>query len=111
LFNSRPFLRLFVGLATEAGAGPADVHSYRLLKAIGVALYSLQPISVPGFAYAYVEAISHRSLMPRLLLSPPGSQGVALFESLLLSLLKFLEPYLRTSALMTDGMKTLYKVC
>ena len=49
--------------------------------------------------------------MPRLLLSPPGSQGVALFESLLLSLLKFLEPYLRTSALMTDGMKTLYKVC
>lgn len=34
---------------------------------------------------------------------------MALFESLLLSLLKFLEPYLRTSALMTDGMKTLYK--
>ena len=40
------------------------------LKAIAATLHALQPVRVPGFAFAWLELASHRSLMPRLLQVP-----------------------------------------
>ena len=51
----------------------------RYLKAICLALYTVQPISVPGFAFSWLEIIAHRTLVPRMLLAPQG-QGSALYE-------------------------------
>ena len=68
----------------------------------------LQPLRVPGFAFAWLELISHRSFMPKLLLAP-GHKGWSHFQRLLVALLRFLEPYLRNAEL-TDAVRLLYKV-
>ncbi|EFJ39979.1 hypothetical protein VOLCADRAFT_108387 [Volvox carteri f. nagariensis] len=81
----------------------------RYLRACGVALHALQPLSVPGFAFGWLELISHRSFMPRVLTAPLAS-GWPLFASLLIALLRFLEPYLRAADL-SESIKQLYKGC
>ena len=85
------------GSQGTAGAG-AGSQPPRYLRSIGLALLMLQPGSVPGFAYAYLEVLSHRCFMPRLLMAPGGA-GWPLFEALLLGLLSFLEPALRAAEL------------
>jgi CCR4-NOT transcription complex subunit 1 len=72
-----------------------------------MALLMMQPGSVPGFAYAYLEVISHRCFMPRLLMAANGS-GWPLYEALLVGLLHFLEPSLRTAEL-AEPLRLLYK--
>jgi CCR4-NOT transcription complex subunit 1 len=112
-FNCRPYLRLLVGLATEVGGGEAAIGStpepgsMRLLRLIGLTLLALQPTTVPGFAFAYLELLSHRSFMPRLLMAPQQG-GWQLFEALLVGLLQFLEPGLRAAEL-TEPLRLLYK--
>ena len=70
--------------------------------------YWLQPLRVPGFAFAWLELMSQRKLMPKLLLAP-NHKGWPSFQRLLLALLRFLEPYLRNAEL-TDAVRLLYKV-
>ena len=71
--------------------------------------HELQPLHVPGFAFAWLDLMSHRNLMPKLLLAP-SHKGWPAFQRLLLALLRFLEPYLRNAEL-TDAVRLLYKVC
>ena len=52
---------------------------HRYLSAVGLALYRLQPISVPGFAFSWLEVVAHRTLLPRML-APGNGQGSALYE-------------------------------
>ncbi|GIL66130.1 hypothetical protein Vafri_19725 [Volvox africanus] len=137
-FNARPYLRIWVGLMSELGVMPgshaaaataaaaatnnveatnagtpspaADQASQlRYLQACGTALRAVQPLSVPGFAFGWLELISHRSFMPRVLTAPLAS-GWPLFASLLIALLRFLEPYLRAADL-SESIKQLYKGC
>ena len=42
-------------------------------------MYNIQPISVPGFAFSWLEIVAHRTFMPRMLLAPHG-QGSVLYE-------------------------------
>ena len=70
---------------------------------------AVQPLRVPGSAFAWLELISPRNLMPKLLLAP-NHKGWPSFQRLLLALLRFLEPYLRNAEL-TDAVRLLYKVC
>lgn len=130
----------------------------------------LQPLSAPGFSLCWLEAVSHRAIMPRLLRAPQAqvgcfcsvlnlqtcntclscvlwhevlqhtcmheldvphaattkeallqrtlinvsttfcvfsTQGWALYESLLVALLRFMEPYLRVAEL-SAAMRTMY---
>eukprot|EP00878_Enallax_costatus_P004430 GHUV01004670.1.p1 GENE.GHUV01004670.1~~GHUV01004670.1.p1 ORF type:complete len:958 (+),score=366.58 GHUV01004670.1:54-2876(+) len=120
-FNARPYLRLLLGLASELGpledsaaaqqaagaASTAAVGSPRYLRCVGMALLMVQPGSVPGFAYAYLDIVSHRCFMPRLLMAANGS-GWPLYEALLVGLLHFLEPALRAAEL-ADPLRLLYK--
>lgn len=71
-------------------------------------MHGLQPLRVPGFAFAWLDLMSHRNLMPKLLLAP-SHKGWPNFQRLLLALLRFLEPYLRNAEL-TDAVRLLYKV-
>jgi CCR4-NOT transcription complex subunit 1 len=120
-FNGRPYLRLLLGLASELGpleeaaaaaaaaaqAGTTVQPPPRYLRCLGLALLMLQPSSVPGFGYAYLEVLSHRCFMPRLLMAPGGA-GWPLFEALLIGLLHFLEPALRAAEL-AEPLRLLYK--
>ena len=71
------------------------------------AFHSLQPLRVPGWSFAWLELISHRSFMPKLLLSN-SQKGWPLVQRLLVDLFKFMEPYLRNAEL-SDPVRLLYK--
>jgi len=72
----------------------------------GSALHVVQPCVVPGFAFAWLQLISHRMFLSNLMILP-NDKGWALAHQLLIDLFIFLEPHLR-SADMNDAVKHLY---
>ncbi|KIK34511.1 hypothetical protein CY34DRAFT_17670 [Suillus luteus UH-Slu-Lm8-n1] len=59
---------------------------------------SLRPTYYPGFALSWLCLVSHRLFMPKLLLSE-NREGWSAFHKLLLSLFKFLAPFLKEADL------------
>jgi CCR4-NOT transcription complex subunit 1 len=108
-FNPRPFFRMFIGLYMEILESNAadEVIMIPSLAAIADALLALQPLRIPAFAFSWLELVSHRSFMPKLLLAT-GQNGWPHFQKLLIALLQFLEPYLRNAEL-TDSIRLMYK--
>eukprot|EP01087_Luapelamoeba_hula_P012819 TRINITY_DN3617_c0_g1_i3.p1 TRINITY_DN3617_c0_g1~~TRINITY_DN3617_c0_g1_i3.p1 ORF type:complete len:835 (+),score=127.59 TRINITY_DN3617_c0_g1_i3:1-2505(+) len=108
-FNQRPFFRLIGSLMTDliALTPDTDASHLQLLLPFSNALRLLVPNRVPGFALGWLELVSHRVFMPKLLLSK-SQQGWAFFQQLLIELLRFLEPYLR-SADLHEPIRLLYK--
>ncbi|GLB35158.1 putative not1-domain-containing protein [Lyophyllum shimeji] len=95
-FQQKPFFRFFSSLINdlhgiETHLGPVY---FQLLIAISDTFSSLQPTYFPGFAFSWMCLISHRLFMPKLLLSE-NREGWSAFHKLLLSLFKFLNPFLR----------------
>ncbi|KAG6854973.1 hypothetical protein C0991_009796 [Blastosporella zonata] len=95
-FQQKPFFRFFSSLLNdlhgiETHLGPVY---FQLLIAISDTFSSLQPTYFPGFAFSWVCLISHRLFMPKLLMSE-NREGWSAFHKLLLSLFKFLCPFLR----------------
>jgi hypothetical protein len=68
----------------------------------------LQPSVVPGFAFAWLQLISHRCFMPQLLLLK-GQKGWPYMHRLVIALLLFLQPFLKHAQL-NDSIRKLYKV-
>ncbi|EDR11008.1 uncharacterized protein LACBIDRAFT_141130, partial [Laccaria bicolor S238N-H82] len=99
-FQQKPFFRFFSSLvndlqSVESHLGPAY---FQLLIAISDTYSSLQPTYFPGFAFSWMCLISHRLFMPKLLLSE-NREGWSAFHKLLLSLFKFLSPFLKDADL------------
>jgi CCR4-NOT transcription complex subunit 1 len=110
LQDPRPYFRLFVDLLHDFNAfDPAldTTHNIQVLTAFAIAFNNLQPSVVPGFAFAWLELISHRMFMPALLLAK-GQKGWILMHRLLIDLFSFLEPFLRKAEL-NDPIRILYK--
>ncbi|KAF7311634.1 Not1-domain-containing protein [Mycena kentingensis (nom. inval.)] len=108
-FQQKPFFRFFSSLtndlqAIESQLGPVY---FPLLIAISDTLSSLQPTYFPGFAFSWMCLISHRSFMPKLLLWE-NREGWSAFHKLLLSLFRFLSPFLKDSNLQLPS-KDLYR--
>ncbi|THH15893.1 hypothetical protein EW146_g4659 [Bondarzewia mesenterica] len=108
-FQQKPFLRFFSSLindlhAIEGHLGPVY---FQLLIAISDTFSSLQPTYFPGFAFSWISLISHRLFMPKLLLSE-NREGWSAFYKLLLSLFKFLSPFLK-SAELQQSSRDLYR--
>ncbi|KAI0273855.1 Not1-domain-containing protein [Gloeopeniophorella convolvens] len=108
-FQQKPFLRFFSSLVNdlhtiEASLGPAY---FQLLIAISDTLSSLQPTYFPGFAFSWMSLISHRLFMPKLLTSE-NREGWSAFYKLLLSLFKFLSPFLESTRLRASS-RDLYR--
>jgi len=80
---------------------------FGLLTAYTQVYLALNPSSVPGFAYGWVQLISRRSFMPHLLLAK-GQKGWPYMHRLLSALLSFLQPFLKSSQLI-EPIKKLYK--
>ncbi|KAJ2931428.1 hypothetical protein H1R20_g5724, partial [Candolleomyces eurysporus] len=95
-FQPKPFFRFFSSLlndlhSMEAALGPAYIQ---LLIAMSDTFSSLQPTYFPGFAFSWMCLVSHRVFMPKLLLAN-NREGWPAFHKLLLSLFKFLAPFLK----------------
>uniref|UniRef100_A0A7I4E1I6 CCR4-Not complex component Not1 C-terminal domain-containing protein n=1 Tax=Physcomitrium patens TaxID=3218 RepID=A0A7I4E1I6_PHYPA len=108
-FHPRPYFRLFVTWLMHFNLTDStlDSSNYQVLQAFGYAFLTLRPLDVPGFSLAWLELISHRTFMPKLLLSN-AQKGWSLFQKLLVALFKFMEPYLRNANL-SEPVRLLYK--
>eukprot|EP00004_Rigifila_ramosa_P003722 TRINITY_DN1396_c0_g1_i5.p1 TRINITY_DN1396_c0_g1~~TRINITY_DN1396_c0_g1_i5.p1 ORF type:complete len:1958 (-),score=482.55 TRINITY_DN1396_c0_g1_i5:140-5680(-) len=108
-FNQKPYHRLFGSLLLHLVTQDTmlDSFHFQFLQLMGTTLLSVNPLVCPAFAFAWLELISHRNFMPKLLLAK-GQKGWPLYQQLLVSLLQFLEPFLRTADL-NDSVRLLYK--
>ncbi|GAA5806524.1 hypothetical protein HPULCUR_012060 [Helicostylum pulchrum] len=106
-FDQRPFLRLFSSILADLRLSERNLRYTSLLIALGNTFYTLQPIQFTGFAFSWLQLISHRFFMPQLLL-PEDEEGWPVFQRLLICLFRFLAPYLRQEEL-GDTVRLLYR--
>jgi CCR4-NOT transcription complex subunit 1 len=86
-----------------------EAINFQVLQTFSTVFHALKPSRAPGFAYAWLELISHRLFMSKLLLNTPQQKGWVLFQQLLIDLFKFLAPFLRNAEL-AKQTHLLYKV-
>ncbi|KAI8855140.1 CCR4-Not complex component, Not1-domain-containing protein, partial [Chytridium lagenaria] len=108
-FNQRPFFRLFSSLLSELDSYDEQLQplSFQILSAMSNTFHTLQPSFLPGFTFSWIQLISHRYFMPKLLLAD-NSKGWPFFQRLLVDLFKFLGPFLRENE-MVETTRLLYK--
>jgi CCR4-NOT transcription complex subunit 1 len=111
VFDQRPYYRLFSNLMLDLGTADSKQEPnpsvLPLLQTYYHIYLALQPSKVPGFAFGWLQLVSHKSFMPHLLLAR-GQKGWPHMHRLLLALLHFMQPFLRTVQ-MNDPIRQLYK--
>jgi CCR4-NOT transcription complex subunit 1 len=108
-WDQRPWFRLLLNLVMDLNA-PSPVFdpiSNGILGVFAGAFHVVQPLVMPGFAFAWLELVSHRMFLSNLL-SQKNQKGYDLAHQLLIDLFLFLEPHLRKIDL-TESMRKLYK--
>ncbi|CAH0762465.1 unnamed protein product [Bemisia tabaci] len=100
-FQQLPYHRIFIMLFLELNsADPVlEAFNFQILTAFCHTLHILRPAKSPGFAYSWLELISHRVFIGRLLQITPQQKGWGLYAQLLMDLFKFLAPFLRNAEL------------
>ncbi|XP_052626863.1 uncharacterized protein LOC111896007 [Lactuca sativa] len=108
-FISTPYFRLFINFFNHLHTLNSSVNdeNFQMYAALSNSFHALQPLKVPAFSFPWVELISHKDFMPKLF-AANGQKGWPYFKGLLLDLLMFMEPFLRTGEL-TDPVRILYK--
>ncbi len=137
VWDQRPWFRLLLNLIMDLNSPSStlDPISYGILRVFGGAFHVVQPLVMPGkndklisfyhtscsfyltcfsililtkgFAFAWLELISHRMFLSNLLMVK-GQKGWGLAHQLLIDLFLFLEPHLRKTEL-TNSIRHLYK--
>ncbi|XP_015889443.2 uncharacterized protein LOC107424219 isoform X1 [Ziziphus jujuba] len=99
-FNPRPYFRLFINWLLDLGSlDPViDGANFQILTAFANAFHALQPLKVPAFSFAWLELVSHRSFMPKML-TGNGLKGWPYIQRLLVDLFQYMEPFLRNAEL------------
>ncbi|XP_039063628.1 CCR4-NOT transcription complex subunit 1-like isoform X2 [Hibiscus syriacus] len=99
-FNPRPYFRLFIDWMLDlVSLDPVpDGANFQILTTFANAFHALHPLKVPAFSFAWLELVSHRSFMPKLLIGH-AQKGWPYIQRLLVDLLQFLEPFLRNAEL------------
>lgn len=107
-FDQRPYFRLFLDLLIDVSRSDPVIESNRfhVWYAFSVAFFSTRPTVLPAFTFSWLELISHRYFMPKLLIAK-YEQAWQNFHTLLLDLFTFIAPHLRTGNL-TPATKKLY---
>jgi len=108
-FHQRAYFRLFSGWLFDLNAPDPtlDPIQPQVLSAFCAAFHALQPARLPGFAFSWMELVSHRMFMPKLLLTK-GQKGWPPMQRLLVGLFKFLHPYL-SAAELSPPVRMLYR--
>lgn len=96
--QQKPFFRFFSSLLNDINGLESHLPFFPLLVAMCDTFNTLQPINFPGFAFSWMTLISHRLFMPKML-SSENREGWRPYHRLLISLFRFLEPFLRTGEL------------
>ncbi|RNA24401.1 CCR4-NOT transcription complex subunit 1 isoform X6, partial [Brachionus plicatilis] len=114
-FEAMPFQRLFFMLLFEATLPENNLEPiiYSVLQAFVNVYHIIRPSKAPGFAYSWLELVSHRLFMSKMLQvsQPTPDQSVKswnMYASLLSQLVKFLCPFLRNIEL-SQSVMLLYK--
>ncbi|KAI8368213.1 CCR4-Not complex component, Not1-domain-containing protein [Radiomyces spectabilis] len=97
-FVQKPFMRLLTALYSELNKIRQPSLNAGILVAFSDALYTLQPLNFTGFAFSWLQLLSHRAFIPQLLVTG-DPQGWTICRKLILALLKFLGPLLDKQAL------------
>jgi CCR4-NOT transcription complex subunit 1 len=95
--NQKVWSRLFSSLLCEFDSFDDDLSlsdQEDVIQVFGETLLALEPSRYPGFVFSWVNLVSHRDFMPKLLLLQSQS-GWAIFSDLLESLLLFLGEQLK----------------
>ncbi|ESO94093.1 hypothetical protein LOTGIDRAFT_239532 [Lottia gigantea] len=100
-FQQLPYHRLFIMLFIELNAPEPILESINMqvLIAFCSVFMFLRPAKAPGFAYAWLELLSHRVFIGRLLALTPQQRGWGMYAQLLINLFRFLSPFLRNAEL------------
>merc|ERR1719312_1171967 len=100
-FQQVPYHRIFIMLFLELNAPDQilEMINFQILKAYCDMLGILRPAKAPGFAYAWLEIVSHRVFIGRILSLTPQQKGWPMYAQLLTALFKFLSPFLRNAEL------------
>ncbi|CAM1310304.1 CNOT1 (predicted), partial [Pycnogonum litorale] len=104
-FQQLPYHRIFIMLFLELNAPEPilETINFQVLTAFCNTLHILRPTRAPGFAYAWLELVSHRVLIGRMLHLTPNQktlfQAWGMFAQLMIDLFKFLAPFLRNAEL------------
>ena len=100
-FQQVPYHRIFIMLFLELNSPDAILENinFQVLTAYCNMLHILRPAKAPGFAFAWLEVVSHRVFLGRILAQTQGQKGWPMFAQLLVDLFKFLSPFLRNAEL------------
>jgi len=99
-FDQRPYFRLCANLLMEFSTPDPifESHLLYILLEFRDLFHRFRPTLFPAFTVAWLELISHRMFMPKLL--KDHAEGWPPMLELFLDLFRFLEPYLRKAELL-----------
>uniref|UniRef100_A0A0K2T7H7 CCR4-NOT transcription complex subunit 1 n=1 Tax=Lepeophtheirus salmonis TaxID=72036 RepID=A0A0K2T7H7_LEPSM len=100
-FQQVPYHRIFIMLFLELNTPDHILATinFQVLMAYSNMLHLLRPAKAPGFAYAWLEIVSHRVFMQQVLVNSPQAKSWPMYAQLLADLFKFLAPFLRNAEL------------
>ncbi|XP_063987616.1 CCR4-NOT transcription complex subunit 1 [Diachasmimorpha longicaudata] len=109
-FQQLPYHRVFIMLFLELCAPEPvlEAVNFQVLTAYCHTLHILRPAKAPGFCYAWLELVSHRVFIGRMLAITPQQKGWGPYAQLLIDLFRYLAPYLRNAEL-AKPVTLLYK--
>lgn len=109
-FQQLPYHRIFIMLFLELCAPEPvlEAVNYQVLTAFCHTLHILRPAKASGFCYAWLELVSHRVFIGRMLAITPQQKCWGMYAQLLIDLFKYLAPYLRNAEL-AKPVTSLYK--
>lgn len=107
-FQQLGYHRLFIMLFLELSAPELDSISLSVSTAFCHTYHILRPSIAPAFCYSWLELISHRVFIGRILALTPQQKGWAMYSQLLLDLFRYLAPFLRNAEL-AKPVQLLYK--
>ncbi|XP_055707339.1 CCR4-NOT transcription complex subunit 1 isoform X2 [Phlebotomus papatasi] len=109
-FQQLGYHRLFIMLFLEL-SNPEPVLeniSLHTVTAFCHTYHLIRPSVAPGFCYSWLELISHRVFIGRVLAMIPQQKGWSMYSQLLMDLFKYLAPFLRNAEL-AKPVTLLYK--
>lgn len=109
-FQQLGYHRLFIMLFLELSAPEPVLEniSLSIITAFCHTYHILRPSMAPGFCYSWLELISHRVFIGRILALIPQQKGWSMYSQLLLDLFRYLAPFLRNAEL-AKPVQLLYK--
>ncbi|KAL1517994.1 hypothetical protein ABEB36_001684 [Hypothenemus hampei] len=109
-FHQMPYQRIFTMLFLELNAPEPvlEAINFHVLTAYCHTFHILRPSKAAGFCYAWLELISHRVFIGRMLATTPQQKCWPLYSQLLIDLFRYLAPFLRNAEL-AKPVTMLYK--